>query len=126
MTDVAAALIWRDGRFMICRRPEHKARGLLWEFPGGKLEPGETPKEALIRECGEELDVEIEVKDLFMELVYAYPDMDVHLMLYNASIASGTPKLLEHCDMRFITPEEIDGFEFCPADAKILEKLKTK
>lgn len=121
---VAAALIWREDRFLICQRPAHKARGLLWEFVGGKLEPGESGEEALRRECREELDIEVEAKGVFMELVHEYPDITVQLTLYHAEILSGEPKLLEHNDLRWITVGEINGYAFCPADASILERLK--
>ena len=124
MTDVVAALIWDNDRFLACQRPAHKARGLLWEFVGGKVEPGETPEEALIRECREELDVTVRVGEIFMTLVHAYPDLTVRLFLFNASIVEGTPKLLEHNDARWITTQEIDNYDFCPADEEVLAKLK--
>ena len=124
MTEVVAALIWDKGRFLICQRPAHKARGLLWEFAGGKVEPGETKEQALIRECREELDVTLSVGDLFMEVTHRYPDLEVHLSLFNASIQEGEPKLLEHNDFRWITPQEVDGYPFCPADVEILEKIR--
>lgn len=124
MTEVAAALIWDEARFMICQRPAHKARGLLWEFVGGKLEPGETGEQALIRECREELGVELSVGSLFMELVHEYPDLTVHLSLFNASISQGTPQKLEHNDIRWITPAEIPQYDFCPADEEILKKIR--
>lgn len=124
MTQVVAALIWDKDRFLACQRPANKARGLLWEFVGGKVEPGETKQEALIRECREELDITIEVGSVFMELVHEYPDITVELTLFNAVIKSGEPKKLEHHDIRWITTEEIDHYEFCPADKDILEKLK--
>lgn len=124
MTEVVAALIWENGRFMICQRPAHKARGLLWEFVGGKVEKGEAPEQALIRECREELDVTVRVGEVFMQLVHEYPDITVRLTLYNASIAEGVPQLIEHNDIRWITPAEIDGFDFCPADEEILKKIK--
>lgn len=123
MTEVVAALVWDDNKFMICQRPAHKKRGLLWEFVGGKVEAGESKDAALIRECREELDVEIEVKDIFMDVVHNYPDLLVHLTLFNATIKEGTPKLLEHNDIKWITPEEIGDFEFCPADEEILERI---
>ena len=95
MTEVVAALI-RDGeRFLICQRPAHKARGLLWEFVGGKVEPGETKEQALVRECREELDITVEPLDVYMEVVHAYPDLTVQLTLFDARIASGVPKKLE-------------------------------
>ena len=124
MTEVVAALIWQGERFLICQRPPHKARGLLWEFVGGKIEPGETGPEALIRECREELGITVAPGEVYMQLVHEYPDLTIRLTLYNAVIASGTPQLLEHCDLRWITPAEIEQFAFCPADETILQKLK--
>ncbi|MBQ5968836.1 MAG: (deoxy)nucleoside triphosphate pyrophosphohydrolase [Clostridia bacterium] len=126
MTQVVAALIWQGKRFLICQRPAHKMRGLLWEFVGGKVEPGETKEAALARECMEELGVVVQAKDVFLEVVHRYPDMTVDLTLFNAEIVSGTPKLLEHADIRWITPAEIDGYDFCPADVEILKRLKSK
>ena len=124
MTDVVAALIWEGDTFMICQRPAHKARGLLWEFAGGKVEPGETKEQALVRECREELAVTLQVGEVFMELTHQYPDLTVRLTLFCASIQEGTPKMLEHNDIRWITVGEIDQYPFCPADKEILEKLK--
>ncbi len=124
MTEVVAALIWERGKFMICQRPAGKARGLLWEFVGGKVEPGETKADALVRECREELGVTVGVGEAFMEVTHEYPDLTVHLTLFNAEIASGTPQKLEHNDIRWISPEEIDGYDFCPADEVILQKLR--
>lgn len=126
MTEVVAALIWDGNRFLACQRPAHKARGLLWEFVGGKVEPGETKEEALIRECREELDVTVAVEDVFMEVTHEYPDLTVHLTLFHAKIVEGVPKKLEHNDIRWLTAEEIDRFPFCPADEEILERLKQK
>ena len=126
MVEVVAALIRSGERFLICQRPAHKARGLLWEFVGGKVEPGETKPEALIRECREELGIGLAVHDIFTEVTHVYPDISIHLTLYNAAIAEGTPKLLEHNDLRWISPEEIGGFEFCPADEEILKQIKIK
>lgn len=124
MVEVVAALIWKNGKFMICRRPAHKARGLLWEFVGGKVEPGETKEQALVRECREELAVTVAVQDEFMSLVHEYPDITIHLTVFNASIAEGVPQLLEHNDIRWIPPKEIKNYDFCPADNKILEKIE--
>ena len=123
MTEVAAALIWDGDKFMICQRPAHKARGLLWEFVGGKVESGETREQALIRECREELTVTVSVGEVFMDVVHEYPDLLVHLTLFNAVIAEGTPQKLEHNDIRWITVEEIPSYDFCPADEEILERL---
>ena len=122
-TEVVAALIWKDNRFMICQRPAHKARGLLWEFVGGKVEQGETKEQALIRECREELAVTLSVGDVFMDVIHKYPDLTVHLSLFNATIAEGEPQKLEHNDIRWITPSEIPNYEFCSADEEILKKI---
>ena len=124
MTEVVAVLIWDKIRFMICQRPAHKARGCLWEFVGGKVEPGESKEEALIRECREELGLTVDVGEIFMEVTHQYPDITVHLTLFSASIREGVPQKLEHQDIRWITAEEIGKFSFCPADTEILEKLK--
>lgn len=124
MTEVVAALIWQGERFLACQRPPHKARGLLWEFVGGKVEPGETREQALIRECREELDVTVRVGGIFMELVHEYPDLTVHLTLFHAGIAEGTPRLLEHQALRWLTVEEMDQYPFCPADQAILAHLR--
>ena len=123
MTEVVAALVWEGEKFMICQRPAHKARGLLWEFVGGKVEPGESREEALIRECREELAVTLSVGELFMDVVHEYPDLTVHLSLYHAAIDQGVPQKLEHNDIRWITPAEIPHYDFCPADVEILQKI---
>jgi len=123
MTEVVAALIWDRNRFMACQRPAHKARGLLWEFVGGKVEPGETKQQALVRECREELAVTLSVGDVFMEVTHEYPDLTVHLTLFHATIAEGVPQKLEHNDIRWITPAEIQDYDFCPADAEILKRI---
>ena len=123
MTEVVAALIWQNDKFMICQRPAHKARGLLWEFVGGKVELGETKEQALIRECKEELDILISVGDVFMDIIHEYPDLTVHLTLFNATITDGEPQKLEHNDIKWIAPSEIPNFEFCPADKEILARI---
>ena len=123
MTEVVAALIWQGDKFMICQRPAHKARGLLWEFVGGKVEAGETKEMALIRECFEELSVKLLVGDIFCDVTHTYPDIVVHLTLFNATIAEGEVKMLEHNDIKWITPREIPNYDFCPADVEILEKI---
>ncbi|WP_020072332.1 (deoxy)nucleoside triphosphate pyrophosphohydrolase [Faecalispora sporosphaeroides] len=123
MTEVVAALIWDGNRFMICQRPAGKARPLLWEFVGGKVEPGETKEQALIRECQEELGITVRPGGVFCEVTHDYLDLTVHLTLLHAVISSGTPQKLEHNDIRWITPEEIPQYEFCPADVELLEKI---
>ena len=123
MTEVVAALIWNNDKFMICQRPAHKARGLLWEFVGGKVEPGETKEEALIRECREELAVTLTVNNVFMDVIHEYPDLTVHVSLFNAVIAEVEPQKLEHNDIQWISPSEIPNYEFCPADEEILDTI---
>jgi len=124
VTEVVAAVIRDKNKILICRRPEGKKRALLWEFVGGKPEPGESLETALVRECREELDIELQVGAKFADCVHEYPDMTVHLTAIEAQITHGEPKLLEHADIRWVTPDELDKYEFCPADAAILEKLK--
>lgn len=124
MTEVVAALIWDKNKFMICQRPAHKSRGLLWEFVGGKVEKGETKEKALMRECQEELDITLEVGEVFMDVVHEYPDIKVHLTLFNAIIAKGVPQKLEHNDIQWISVEDISQYAFCPADEEILRRLK--
>jgi len=123
MTDVVAALIWDNNRFLACQRPARKARPLLWEFVGGKVEPGESREEALIRECKEELGVTVRPLDVFMEVIHEYPDITIRLILYNATIEWGEIQLIEHNDARWITAEEIPNYSFCPADTEILERI---
>jgi 8-oxo-dGTP diphosphatase len=123
MTEVVAALIRAEGNILICQRPGHKARGLLWEFPGGKVEPGETPQEALQRECMEELNIGLTVGKLFARVTHQYPELLVRLSLYEASIAEGSPQNLEHRDIRWASPGELKDFDFCPADKDIIAKL---
>lgn len=126
MLEVVAALIWEQDRIMICRRPPQKARGLLWEFVGGKVEKGETKEQALVRECREELAVTVSVGEVFMEVTHEYPDLTVHLTLFHASIIEGIPQKIEHTDIRYIRLDEIPLYEFCPADKDILEELKRR
>ena len=120
---VVAALIWDNDKFLICQRPVDKARALLWEFVGGKVEPGETKEQALIRECREELNITVSVGDIFMDVLHEYPDITVRLTLFCAAVAEGTPQKLEHNDIRWITPKEIRQYAFCPADEEILKKI---
>lgn len=124
--EVVAALIWRGDRFLACQRPPEKARGLLWEFVGGKVERGESGPEALVRECREELDVTLKVGAAFMDVTHEYPDLTVHLTLYEAEIAKGEPKMIEHHDIRWIKVEEMDTLDFCPADQVFLDEIRKK
>ena len=125
MLEVVAALIYdAEGRFLICQRPAHKARGLQWEFPGGKIESGETANEALVRECREEMDIAVLCEGEYTDLVYQYPELCVHLHLIRCRIAEGEPKRIEHADMRWIELSQADDFDFCPADRIFIERMK--
>ena len=127
MVEVVAALIHHaqePRRFLICQRPAHKARGLLWEFVGGKVEPGESKEAALRRECREELNISVRVGEPYMELTHEYPDLTIHLTLFYAQIENGEPQLLEHNAVCWIMPEDIRNYAFCPADEEILARLQ--
>ena len=124
MTEVVAALIWNNDKFMICQRPAHKARGLLWEFVGGKVEPGETKEEALIRECREELALEIEGARIIGSVVHEYPEKTIRLTLLECRPKAGSvPQALEHQAIRWVTLDEMRTMPFCPADAELLPRL---
>ena len=122
--DVVAALIWEKDKFLICQRPATKARGLLWEFVGGKVEPGESFPQALARECAEELAISVNVGEQFMQVIHEYPDILIRLTLFHCTIPTGYPQALEHNDIRWIHPHDIDRFTFCPADTDILAEIK--
>ena len=124
MTQVVAALIRQGDKFMIFQRPENKTRAFEWEFVGGKAEKGETLEQALIRECREEIGVTVKVGSVFAEVDHEYPDIKIHLTVFNAEIAEGIPQRLEHNVIRCITPDEIPQYEFCPADKDILKKIR--
>ncbi len=122
--DVVAALIWEKDKFLICQRPANKARGLLWEFVGGKVEPGETFQQALARECAEELAITVDVGSQFMQVIHEYPDMTIRLTLFHCVIPTDFPQMLEHVDLKWIHPSQTDNFEFCPVDTDILKEIK--
>ncbi len=124
MVQVVAALIRQGDGFMIFQRPITKTRAFQWEFVGGKAENGETLEDALIRECREEIGVKVKVGDVFAEVDHEYPDITIHLTLFNAEIEEGIPRKLEHNDIKCITPDEIPNYRFCPADDEILAKIK--
>ena len=124
MVEVVAALIWDGDRFLICQRPVHKTNALLWEFVGGKVEPGESHADALVRECREELAVTVAVGEPFLDLVHTYPDITIHLTLFHATLQEGAPQLLEHQALAWITPTEIENYAFCPANRVILDKIR--
>ena len=124
MTEVVAALIWDKDKFMICQRPAHKARGLLWEFVGGKVEPGETKEQALIRECQEELAVTLSIGDVFMDVVHEYLDLTVHLTLFNAAILEGSKAFSKDLMKKYNIPTA--AYENFDDPEKALEYLRTE
>ena len=118
--EVTAAVLIKEDRFLICRRPLDKSQGGLWEFPGGKIEPGETGEACICREIKEELGIEIRVIGQLAEVTHHYPDKTVHLQFYAAETISGELELREHMAYAYVTPEEICSYELCPADAQML------
>lgn len=121
--EVVAAIIEKDGKILICRRAENKTRALKWEFPGGKIEPGETPERAVLRECREELDVDLCVKGEFMRVLHSYPDIEIQLTVFRTAIIGSDPRCIEHKEIRFVYPSELADFELCPADITVAEKI---
>lgn len=121
--EVVAAIIEKDGKILICRRAENKTRALKWEFPGGKIEPGETPEQAVLRECREELDVDLCVNGEFMRVLHSYPDIEIQLTVFRTAIIGSDPRCIEHKEIRFVYPSELADFELCPADITVAEKI---
>ena len=110
---------------LITRRFAQAHLGGLWEFPGGKREPGETWEACVIREIREELGVQISVGPLLESLIHRYPEKTVHLKFFTATVLSGTPQPLGCAACAWILPTELDQFEFPAADARLLAKLKS-
>lgn len=123
MLEVTAAIIRRDGKILICQRPANKNCGLLWEFPGGKIEAGETGEQCIIRECQEELSVTLSVERKLTDIVFESPDRTVHLHFYICEIAAGSLILTEHNNLAWVDNVEILDYNFCPADKKMLDKI---
>lgn len=124
MVEVVAALIQKEDRLFICQRAKEKKQGLLWEFAGGKVEPHETKKQALLRECQEELGVTLQIGRQYDEVTYAYPQRTVHICFFWASLQGEEPKCLEHAAVQWVKQEELSDFTFCPADKAVVERLQ--
>lgn len=124
MLEVVAALILEQDKFLICQRGKEKSNGLLWEFVGGKVEKGESKEKALIRECQEELSITLKVNKKISEVYYDYPDFTIDLTLFETQIVSGEVTINEHNAISWITTNDIDKYEFCPADKLFLGKIK--
>ena len=121
---VVGALIYENGKILICQRPKDKSCALLWEFVGGKVENGESKEQALKRECYEELKIEIEVGKEFCKVVHDYPTVTVDLTVFMAKIIGGVVTKIEHNAVKWVKKEELDCYEFCPADVEILRLIK--
>ncbi|HEY2382680.1 MAG TPA: 8-oxo-dGTP diphosphatase MutT [Terriglobia bacterium] len=123
--DVVAAIIRRDEKILITQRQGHVHLGGLWEFPGGKVEAGESYEAALEREIREELGVDIAVGREFFTVEHAYPAKSVRLHFFDCSILGGEPQALDVADMRWVKPSELSQFEFPPADAELIRRLRS-
>ena len=122
--EVVGAIIKDGGKYLVGQRAAHKTQGGLWEFMGGKIEPGETPEDALARECREELALEIEGARIVDSVIHEYPEKTIRLTLLECRPKAGSvPQALEHQAIRWVTPEEMRTMPFCPADAELLQKL---
>ena len=124
--EVVAGYIKEGNRFLLFRRPPYKARGLGWEFAGGKIEKGETGQQALKRELREEINADVTVYDEMAECYHDYDDLSIHLTLYQCTLSKTGFSLNEHVDCRWVTLEETDEMSLCPADKILVEMLKRK
>jgi 8-oxo-dGTP diphosphatase len=121
--EVVAAVIEHDGAFLATQRGYGEQAG-GWEFPGGKIEPGETPQQALAREIGEELDTRIAVGELLTVIEYDYPAFHLRMQCFRCRIVEGTPVLKEHEAARWLGPEDLDSVDWLPADRTILALIR--
>ena len=122
--EVVGGIIRRGDKYLLGRRPAGKSLGGHWEFIGGKIEPGETPEQALARECREEIALEIVNEKVCTSVTHAYPDRTIHLTLIDCEPAPGAePTALEHEALGWYTPAGMRSLDFCPADAELLPRL---
>lgn len=124
--DVAAGLLFDQGRLLITQRPEGSHLAGLWEFPGGKLEPGESWCDGLVRELREELDIEVEVGPLVEEITHAYPGKTVRLRFHQCRLAGGTPRPVGCADLAWITPADLGRYAFPEADSRLIGLLASR
>lgn len=122
---VAAGVLFHNHRLLITQRHPHDPLGGLWEFPGGKCEPGESFPQALQRELKEELDIEVRVGALLHEIVHAYPDRRVHLRFFRCHITTGSPKPIACAALAWVTAAQLPDYRFPEADAPLIERLRT-
>jgi len=123
MIEVVAGVIYKEDKFLIAQRNLKKAQGGLWEFPGGKVEKNETHEDTLKREIKEEFNADIRVDKYIGENVHHYPEKDIKLVFYKATLLSEKIDLLEHEDYRWITKDNKDKFEFAGADMKVFDLI---
>jgi 8-oxo-dGTP diphosphatase len=121
---VAAAVIFRDGRVLLTRRADGQHLAGLWEFPGGKLEPGESPEETLVRECREECGIEVEVGEILDVTHHRYPEKDVLLLFYRCTLLGGEVQNLQVADHAWVEPPDLDRYELPPADGPVVERIR--
>jgi mutator protein MutT len=121
--DVTAAIIEKDGKILIAQRKKGKHLEGKWEFPGGKVESGETPEECLKRELLEEFGIEVEIRDLIGNSEFDYGDKHIRLLGYRAQHLSGEFQLHDHDDMKWIRLEEFAHYDFAPADLPLIDTL---
>ena len=121
---VVAGAIIKDGKVFSARRGNSGKTAFKWEFPGGKINPGESPEQALARELFEELSINVKVHELIYQVVDEYEDVILHIDTYRCELLSGTPTLSEHIALAWSNKEELDRLEFSPADDPVLAKIK--
>jgi 8-oxo-dGTP diphosphatase len=124
MIDVTAAILIENGRVLIARRRPGASQAGLWEFPGGKIRPGESPAQGLEREIGEELGIRIVVGEFFGESIYAYEDKTIRLLAYRVQAAGGELSANEHAELAWVAMTDLGRYRFCPADLPLVEKLQ--
>ena len=123
---VTAALIEKDGKILIAQRNGEGNQALKWEFPGGKIDPGETPEQCLSRELKEELNLDIRVGELLDTINFDYPTWTIQLLVYRAEIVGGEMRLNVHNDVRWVARSEISSYDFCPADVELVKKISSE
>lgn len=122
-TIVAAAVLIDDGRVLLTRRGVGTHLAGMWEFPGGKLEPGESPEAAVVRECREECGIEVEVVDILDVTHHRYPEKDVLLLFYRCVLRAGDVQHLQVVDHAWVKPRELAAYALPPADARVVERI---
>ena len=126
MLVVAAGVIWRDGKVLLTQRRQGDTLGGMWEFPGGKIKTGESPIEAVVRECQEECAIVIEPVDILDVAFHSYPQRDILLLFYDCHWRSGEVQHLEVADHAWVLPSDVSGYELPPADVNVVRKIQER